>query len=132
MLSIKEKSIMLYIIEHCKRIEEKIIGATRETLDTNKDIEEIICFNILQIGELAKNLTPEFISKHPEVPWNDIKGMRDVVAHGYGTIILNRVWQTAIDDVKPLREYCEQILKVNDWWFEMNLSPSQINSGDFY
>ncbi len=104
---------MFYIIEHCKRIEEKVAGATRETLDSNKDIEEIVCFNILQIGELAKNLTADFISNHTMVPWNKIKGMRDVVAHGYGTIDLNRVWQTATEDIKPLREYCEQIIEDN-------------------
>ena len=111
MLSVKEKGITLCIIEHCKRIEDKIVGATRDTLDNNKDIEEIICFNILQIGELAKNLSSEFIKRYPAVPWNKIKGMRDVVAHGYGTIDLNRVWQTASEDIKLLRESCEQIIK---------------------
>ena len=104
---------MVCIIEHCKRIEGKIIGATRETLDSNKDVEEIICFNILQIGELAKNLSSDFIKKYPKVLWGKIKGMRDVVAHGYGTIDLNRVWETASEEVKPLREYCEQILEEN-------------------
>lgn len=114
MLTVKENSVMLYIIEHCKRIEKKVVGASRETLDNDKDIEEIICFNILQIGELAKNLSAEFIKQYPAVPWNDIKGMRDVVAHGYGTIDLNRVWLTASQEIKPLREYCEQILLDNE------------------
>ena len=114
MLSEKEKGLMLCIIEHCKRIEGKIVGATRETLDNNKDIEEIICFNILQIGELAKNLSSDFIKKYQMVPWSSIKGMRDIVAHGYGTIDLDRVWQTAFEDIKPLREYCEQIINENN------------------
>lgn len=114
MLNIKEKGILLCIIEHCQRIEGKIIGATRETLDTNKDIEEIICFNILQIGELTKNLSLDFISKYPQVPWKKIKGMRDIVAHGYGTIDLDQVWKTASEDIKPLREYCELIMKENN------------------
>ena len=113
MLTVKENSVMLYIIEHCKRIEKKVVGASRETLDNDKDIEEIICFNILQIGELAKNLSAEFIKQYPAVPWNDIKGMRDVVAHGYGTIDLNKVWKTATEDIKPLFDYCESILNEN-------------------
>ena len=46
----------------------------------------IICFNILQIGELAKNFEPSFIIEYNNVPWKQIKGMRDKVAHGYGTI----------------------------------------------
>lgn len=48
------------------------------------------------------------------VPWSSIKGMRDIVAHGYGTIDLDRVWQTAFEDIKPLREYCEQIINENN------------------
>ena len=111
MLTIKEKGILLYIIEHCKRIEEKIANATRETLNTNKDIEEIVCFNILQIGELAKGLGNEFVSQHNEVYWKGIKGMRDKVAHGYGTIDLDQIWTAASQEVKPLREYCELILE---------------------
>ena len=113
MLSTKEKGILLCVVEHCKRIEAKIVGATRETLKTNKDIEEIICFNLLQIGELAKKFNPDFIRGYPMAPWSEIKGMRDVVAHGYGTINLDRVWQTASEDIKPLREYCESILAAN-------------------
>ena len=113
MLSVKEKGILLCVIEHCKRIEEKIIGASKETLNDNKDIEEIVCFNILQIGELVKGLSPDFVQKYPKIPWNKIKGMRDVVAHGYGTIDLNRVWKTASEDVKPLKEYCETIIRNN-------------------
>ena len=114
MLSVKEKGILLYIIDHCKRVEEKISGKTRQTLDEDKDIEEIVCFNILQIGELAKGLTPEFVVKYNKVPWKNIKGMRDKVAHGYGTIDLDEVWNAAFMDVKPLREYCEEILKNSD------------------
>ena len=110
MLSIKEKGIMFYIIEHCKRIEEKISFATRETFDENKDIEEIVCFNLLQIGELAKSLSDEFLTKYNEVDWKGIKGMRDQVAHGYGTIDLDKIWKSASQEVKPLREYCQLIL----------------------
>ena len=111
MLSVKERGLLLSIIEHCKRIEEKMVGATKSTIEQNKDIEEIICFNILQIGELAKHLTKEFISKNNSIPWGDIKGMRDVVAHGYGKIDLSRVWKTASQDVTPLKEYCLKILE---------------------
>lgn len=111
MLSVKEKGIMLYIIDYCKRIEEKTVNATRKTLDEDKDVLEIVCFNILQIGELAKKLGTDFIKKYNKMPWSEIKGMRDVVAHGYGTINLDKVWNVISREIKPLREYCEAILQ---------------------
>ena len=113
MLTVKEKGILLYIIDYCKRIEGKVSGVTRESFDEDMDITEIVCFNILQIGELAKRLSDDFITKYNGVPWKNIKGMRDKVAHEYGTIDLDQVWNAATNDIKSLREYCEQIVNDN-------------------
>ncbi len=110
MLSAKEKGILIYIIEHCKRVEEKIASATRETLNRDKDVLEIVCFNILQIGELIKKLSPEFLLRYNKMPWKDIKGMRDRVVHGYDTIDFEEIWKAASEDIAPLKEYCEEII----------------------
>ena len=104
---------MLNIISHCERIEEKILDISKQDFEKSKDTQEIVCFNIFQIGELAKNLSIDFIHQHNIVPWNQIKGMRNKIGHGYGTIEMDRVWKTAIDDIKPLKEYCQQIINDN-------------------
>ena len=114
MLNIREKGILLGIIKHCHRAETKIRGVPFEAFMANDGIKEIVCFNVLQIGELAKNLSPDFLKQYPKMPWKEIKGMRDWVAHGYGTIHFGEVYQTATCDLKPLREYCEQIIEENE------------------
>ena len=113
MLGIKEKGLLLNIVKHCNRIEEKSKGLTRETFDNDEDVREIICFNILQIGELAKHLPNEFCDKFNKVPWSQIKSMRDKVAHGYDTIDKKRLWETIQFDIAPLKKYCETILESN-------------------
>ena len=113
MLSLREKGIIFCIIDHCERVEEKAIGQTCETFKTNRDIKEIICFNIFQIGELIKNLSDDFLAKHKDAPWKDITGMRDIIGHGYGTIDLDIVWYSASNEVTPLKEYCQLILEEN-------------------
>ena len=113
MLSVKEKGLLIHIVGHCKRIEEKIEGVSIDAFDRDEDVKEIVCFNLIQIGELAKSLPPEFLVEHNGVPWRDIKGMRDRVAHGYGVIDLDMVWATAAKDIRVLREYCESILREN-------------------
>lgn len=41
------------------------------------------------------------MKKYNKVPWRQIKGMRDKVAHGYGSIDKDRVWRTALNDINP-------------------------------
>ncbi len=113
MLNIKTKGLLLSIIKHCERIEEKIQECNKKSFDSSDDIKEIICFNLIQIGELTTSLDVDFINQYTGIPWNKIKGMRNRIVHGYGTIAIDRVWQTAVEDVKPLREYCEKVLKEN-------------------
>lgn len=110
MLTVKEQGLLLGIIKHCDKILEKIIGLTKNQFDSNEDIIQIVCFNILQIGELAKNFDISFVKKFNEVPWKQITGMRDKVAHGYGTIDIDIVWGTATNDIVTLRNYCKKIL----------------------
>lgn len=111
MLGAKEKNILNRIIDHSSRVEETINGKTKIDFDNSQDMRDIVCFNILQIGELAKNLSSSFVSKYSGVPWKAIKGMRDWVAHGYGTIDFDTIWKTAVEDIKFLRDYCESILE---------------------
>ena len=113
MVETKEKELLLRIIEHCIRIEETINGINKETFDKDKNIKDIVCFNIFQIGELAVHLSSEFVIEYHGVPWEKIRGMRNRIGHGYGTIDWGRVWYTATNDINPLRDYCESITKEN-------------------
>ena len=111
MLKAKEIGILKTIIKHCNRINNKLKKVKQSDFIKNDDLIEIVSFNILQIGELAKKFDSDFIKKYPDVPWKKIKGMRDKVAHGYGSIDLNKVWVTANKDIDELLDYCEKILK---------------------
>ncbi|MCX7201364.1 MAG: DUF86 domain-containing protein, partial [Burkholderiales bacterium] len=47
---------------------------------------------------------PTFTQAHPEVPWRNMRGMRNRMAHGYFDIDLNVVWETA-------QEWLPELLK---------------------
>ena len=111
MLTVKEKGLLLCIVDHCKRIEQKMDGVNQKDFFADEDVREIICFNLLQIGELANKFTAEFLKAYPDVPWKNMRGMRNRIVHGYGTIRIEVVWDTATKNIKPLRDYCESILK---------------------
>lgn len=61
------------------------------TFCTNPTYRNAIALCLMQIGELVKHPSPEFISSHTSIPWRAIRGMRNVVAHEYGNIDLETV-----------------------------------------
>ena len=68
MLSVKEKGLLLSILKHCERIKEKTDVFTFAQFRHDEDLIQIICFNPLQIGELAKKFEPSFVKRFSVVP----------------------------------------------------------------
>ena len=65
---------------------------------------------ILQIGELVGNLTDEFRAAHTAIPWREIKLMRNIVAHRYGTVDHSITWDIVVKDIPELKQFCVQTL----------------------
>lgn len=112
MLSIKDRGLLLQIIDYCIRIDEKIDNSSKEEFMKNRDLQEIICFNIFQIGELAKSLSDDFVTTNNDISWKLVKGMRDKIGHGYSSIDFEIVYETAKKDIVILQEYCQKIIKL--------------------
>ena len=97
----------------------KIVGEATALAQILKDIDESFlandekiratCMTLINIGELVKNLTDEFRLHHPQIPWKDIAGLRDVAAHGYFTLRMPDIWIYAATE---LPEYIETIRQI--------------------
>ena len=110
MLNVKDKGRLLQMIKHCTKINTKMRNVSYKEFYNNEDLREIVCFNIFQIGELAKGLSTSFTKQYNEVPWKQIKGMRDIIGHGYGTIDIEIVYNTTKNDIIELSNYCKRII----------------------
>ena len=111
MLRVKDKGILLQIVKRCNRIIDKVSNINENDFSLNDDIKEVVCFNLFQIGELANGLSIEFINEYNKIPWKQIIGMRNRIVHGYDTINLEIVWNTANESIPELKIYCNQILE---------------------
>jgi uncharacterized protein with HEPN domain len=61
--------------------------------------------SLIIIGEAATKVMEgyaAFTQAHPEVPWRNMRGMRNRMAHGYFEINLDVVWDTAHEWVPEL------------------------------
>ena len=80
-------------------------------------LEDILKYaqNVEVIGEAANMLTRHFRETYTELPWRQIVSMRNVLVHGYAQISDTDLWQTATNDIKPLREQVQRFLVEIDW-----------------
>ena len=76
------------------------------TFCSNPTYRNAIALCLLQIGELVKKLSDEFVQSHTTIPWKAIRGMRNVVAHEYGHIDIDTIWETSETGIIELRDFC--------------------------
>ncbi len=57
---------------------------------------------LLVIGEAANHVPAKFQEAHPEIPWRQMIGLRNVLAHEYGEIKVDRIWNAATVSVPDL------------------------------
>nr|WP_242035665.1 HepT-like ribonuclease domain-containing protein [Leptolyngbya sp. FACHB-8] len=77
-------------------------GLGREQLNADLRTQSAILYQIAIMGEATKRLSRELRTKHPEVPWDDIAGMRDIITHQYDRLDLNIVWQVVQKNIPEL------------------------------
>jgi uncharacterized protein with HEPN domain len=97
------------LVTACSRITGYVHGASRSDLDRNNLLLSACCYQIAVIGEAVKRPSPITRSKHPEVQWRDIAGMRDRLIHGYDSVDIDELWKTATEDVPALLEHVRRI-----------------------
>ena len=89
-------------------------GRTRDDLDTDDKLRLALDRAVEIVGEAAKHITDETQAETPAIPWSDIKGMRDIVAHRYYEIDNDILWETVIDHLPTLKSQLEAILSSDD------------------
>lgn len=62
------------------------------------------------IGEATKHLDPSIRERYPDVPWDDMAGMRDVLIHEYFAVELEVVWDTIHDRFPRVKPHLQRVL----------------------
>jgi uncharacterized protein with HEPN domain len=85
-------------------------GCSFETFERSLLIRSAVVHQLAIIGEAVAHLTLELRSRHPEIPWTDIKGLRNVVVHNYFGTDWREIWSTVSADIPVLRRQIADIL----------------------
>ncbi|MGQ0846822.1 MAG: HepT-like ribonuclease domain-containing protein [Sporichthyaceae bacterium] len=57
---------------------------------------------LIEIGEAVGAIDPELLAREPEIPWTDVKAMRNHLAHRYFDTAHSIVADTIATDLPPL------------------------------
>jgi uncharacterized protein with HEPN domain len=76
-----------------------------QALEQNQQAQDAIVRTIAVVGEAANRIckvAPDFVTGHPELPWSQMRGIRNKVVHDYFDVAWDIVWNTVKDDFPPL------------------------------
>ena len=114
----KERDIYILkkIIKYCLEADETIrrFGDSIDILKSDNIYKNATAMCVLQIGELVGNLSEDISERYTEMPWKQIKAMRNIAAHGYEEFDIDILWQTLKIDLPTLREYCYGIIAAEE------------------
>jgi uncharacterized protein with HEPN domain len=105
-----QTSLLVDMRDSAAAIVDYLTGVSRETFYANGEKQDAVLRRLEIIGEAAGRISPEVQKEFPGIPFREIRGMRNIIAHDYGEVDLERVWQTAIEDVPNLRRTLEIVL----------------------
>ena len=95
---------LLHMLTGIKRLNRMLEGVSKETFLDDLRLQDASAFDISTIGEAASNVTDEFKALHPEIPWIQMRGLRNRLVHifDYEQIDYDIIWIVATEELPAL------------------------------
>ncbi len=71
---------------------------------------DAITLNLLIIGEAAGKIPEPARASHPEVPWRQMVGLRNVIARQYFHLDLEIIWDVVENELTTLKRAVTEML----------------------
>jgi len=107
---VKSEQIYLHsILDSIKQIEE-YTKVGHDDFIAFRYWQDAIVRQLINIGEAVKHVTPASRKSHPEIAWQKISGLQDVLTHDYLETDYEMVWIIAVNDLNTLKTTVEELL----------------------
>ena len=119
----EQKEMILSTLEDIKYSLELIqkraknINSSDDFLEDENGLEKLdsISMRLVAIGEGFKNIDKlsnnELLKNYPNIPWKNVKGIRDILFHHYFTLDAEVIFDICKNDVNILLETTVKIIK---------------------
>jgi uncharacterized protein with HEPN domain len=93
----------------------QFVGAmTKEAFQADKKTLHAVVRNLEVIGEAVKSVPQEMRDRDPQIPWQRIAGLRDILIHQYFGIDIDIVWDIVENKLPELRKRLQALLAQPD------------------
>jgi len=99
----KDNRAIKKIIEYIDDIAGYTLGTNYASFIQDKKTMSACAFGIMQIGELATELSDDIQIQNSAIPWNAIRGMRNRIVHGYESVDSMVLWDTIETSLPKLK-----------------------------
>lgn len=72
--------------------------------------KDAVCFCLVIVGEACNEAAKQLKELPPEIPWGEIKGMRNILVHQYWQIDDTVVYDSARNEAEPLAELLDLLI----------------------
>ena len=107
----KDRILLRKITAYAQEILLYIKDMNFETFLSDKKTVNASAFLIGQIGELASQISDETQNNYSDIPWRNIKGMRNRIIHDYENVDFTVLWGTITESLPELLNIISEVLE---------------------
>jgi uncharacterized protein with HEPN domain len=108
------RDVKLYlndILECIDFIGNYTAGVNWDDFKDNPEKQDAVLRRLEIMGEAVKGIPADIRIQHPNIPWREIAGLRDVLIHNYFGITLEMVWNVVVNDLDSIADSIKAILQ---------------------
>lgn len=98
------------VLDAIQRVESYVRGVKKQAFLENLMMQDAVMHQIGIIGEASNDISDEFQEKHLNLPWMQMRAIRNKIVHDYRGINLQIIWETVQNDLPALKEQVRKIL----------------------
>ena len=100
-----------HIIDAVAECQAFVAGLDYQRFCADPKTAKAVVWNLITMGEAAGDVPLEVQQANPQVPWRQMRGIRNRIVHGYDTVDLEIVWKAVCDELPPLLTALKRILQ---------------------
>ena len=105
-----DRIYLAHIRDAIERIDSFTSGGHEQFMNEPM-VQDAVIRNLEVIGEAVKGLSTDLRGANPDIPWQRIAGMRDVLIHHYFGVKLETVWQVLVEHLPNLKSRVNDLLE---------------------